>query len=54
MAASPPPIPPAAASPLPPPVQSAELVYYRYVDPEGTVIITRQRPETYPYDVLSP
>ena len=54
MAASPPPIPPPTAASLPPPVQSAELVYYRYVDPEGTVFITRQRPETYPYDVLSP
>ena len=54
MAASPPPIPPPTAASLPPPVQSAELMYYRYVDPEGTVFITRQRPETYPYDVLSP
>jgi hypothetical protein len=32
----------------------AELVYYRYVDPDGTVYITRERPDTYPYDVLSP
>jgi hypothetical protein len=55
MATSPPPTAPApAASVAALPVQSAELVYYRYVDPEGTVIITRQRPETYPYDVLSP
>lgn len=50
--ASPPPIPPPAS--ISPPVQSAELAYYRYVDPEGTVVITRQRPETFPYDVLSP
>jgi len=54
MATSPPPIPPPAAASLSPHVQSGELVYYRYVDPEGTVFITRQRPETYPYDVLSP
>jgi Transglycosylase SLT domain len=54
LAASPPPTPPPATESLTPPVQSAELVYYRYVDPEGTVFITRQRPETYPYDVLSP
>jgi hypothetical protein len=54
MASSPPPIPPPMAESLSTPVQSAELVYYRYVDPEGTVFITRQRPETYPYDVLSP
>jgi hypothetical protein len=51
---------PAPALPAPPPTaltasaQTAELVYYRFVDPEGTVYITRQRPETYPYDVLSP
>ena len=30
------------------------LVYYRYVDPEGVVRITRKRPDTYPYDVLDP
>jgi len=30
------------------------LVYYRYVDPEGIVRITRKRPVTYPYDVLDP
>ena len=54
MAASPPPPPAPAESLVPPPVQSAELVYYRYVGPDGTVFITRQRPETYPYDVLSP
>jgi hypothetical protein len=54
MAASPPPPAPAAASAGAPPVQSAELVYYRYVGPDGTVFITRQRPETFPYDVLSP
>ena len=30
------------------------LVYYRYVDPEGVVRITRNRPDTYPYDVLDP
>jgi hypothetical protein len=43
--------PPAAS---PPPGAPAELVYYRYVDPDGTVYITRERPDTYPYDVLSP
>ncbi len=48
------PIAPPTAASVSPPVQSAELVYYRYVDPQGTVFITRQRPETYPYDVLSP
>ena len=31
-----------------------KLVYYRYVDPEGVVRITRERPATYPYDVLDP
>jgi hypothetical protein len=36
------------------PTATAELVYYRFVGPEGTVYITRERPETYPYDVLSP
>ncbi len=54
MAASPPPAPPAAGPIVVASVQSAELVYYRFVDPEGTVHITRARPETYPYDVLSP
>jgi Transglycosylase SLT domain len=54
MAASPPPPPPAAEPIMPASSQSAELVYYRFVDPEGTVHITRARPETYPYDVLSP
>jgi hypothetical protein len=44
------------APPLDPPTQTttAELVYYRFVGPEGTVYITRERPDTYPYDVLSP
>jgi soluble lytic murein transglycosylase len=45
--------PPPAAS-APGPVQTAELVYYRFVDPDGTVYITRERPDTYPYEVLSP
>jgi hypothetical protein len=51
---------PAPSSPDPAPeavqtvVQTAELVYYRYVDPEGIVFITRQRPDTFPYEVLSP
>jgi hypothetical protein len=31
-----------------------EDVYYRYVDPDGTVFITRDRPSTYPYEVLDP
>jgi hypothetical protein len=48
-----------AASPPPPPAPTVvaaavELVYYRFVDPEGTVHITRVRPDSYPYDVLSP
>jgi hypothetical protein len=29
-------------------------VYYRFVDPDGIVRITRERPDTYPYDVLEP
>ncbi len=33
---------------------TGRLVYYRYVDPEGVVRITRKRPDTYPYDVLDP
>ena len=33
---------------------TGKLVYYRYVDPEGVVRITRKRPTTYPYDVLDP
>lgn len=33
---------------------TGRLVYYRYVDPEGVVRITRRRPDTYPYDVLDP
>ena len=33
---------------------TGRLVYYRYVDPEGVVRITRTRPTTYPYDVLDP
>ena len=33
---------------------TGRLVYYRYVDPEGVVRITRTRPDTYPYDVLDP
>jgi hypothetical protein len=39
----------AALTPAPP-----EDVYYRYVDPDGTVFITRVRPQTYPYEVLDP
>jgi hypothetical protein len=39
----------AAATPA-----SSEDVYYRYVDPDGTVFITRVRPSTYPYEVLDP
>jgi hypothetical protein len=54
MAGSPPPNPPEPAASPRPTVETAELVYYRFVDPEGTVYITRQRPESYPYDVLSP
>ncbi len=55
MAAAPTPLVPApAASALAAPLQSAELVYYRFVGPDGTVFITRQRPDTFPYDVLSP
>ena len=49
-----PPVQPPPAAAAPPVVASTELVYFRYVDPEGTVVITRQRPETYPYEVLSP
>jgi Transglycosylase SLT domain len=45
------PVPPATPAPA---VTTAELVYYRFVDPDGAVHITRLRPETYPYDVLSP
>ena len=33
---------------------TGRLVYYRFVDPEGVVRITRKRPDTYPYDVLDP
>jgi hypothetical protein len=55
MAGKPAPMPPDPASTaVEPVVQTAELVYYRYVDPDGTVFITRRRPETYPYEVLSP
>jgi hypothetical protein len=54
MAASPPLAPAPAAIAIAPLAQTAELVYYRYIGPDGTVFITRQRPETYPYDVLSP
>ncbi len=49
--------PPAPSAPAPgpsPPTATAELVYYRFVGPDGTVYITRERPDTYPYDVLSP
>ncbi len=49
----PPPAPLVASNPLPA-APTTELVYYRFVDPDGTVHITRMRPETYPYDVLSP
>jgi hypothetical protein len=56
MAGKPAPTPPMDPAPpaIEPVVQTAELVYYRYIDPEGTVFITRRRPETYPYEVLSP
>lgn len=47
------------AQPAPP--QASEIkqvasadVYYRFVDPDGIVRITRTRPDTYPYDVLDP
>lgn len=30
------------------------VAYYRFVDPDGVVRITRQRPDSYPYDVLDP
>jgi len=33
---------------------TASKVYYRFVDPDGIVRITRTRPPTYPYDVLEP
>jgi len=29
-------------------------IYYRFVDPDGTVRITRSRPASFPYDVLEP
>jgi Transglycosylase SLT domain len=29
-------------------------LYYRFVDAEGTVFITRDKPATYPYEVLQP
>jgi hypothetical protein len=41
----------AVSTPAPAP---SEDVYYRYVDPDGTVFITRLRPSTYPYEVLEP
>ena len=46
---------PQTAAQVPQQQQDAgKLVYYRYVDPEGIVRITRKRPDTYPYDVLDP
>ena len=33
---------------------TAKDVYYRFVDPDGVVRITRERPSSYPYDVLDP
>lgn len=33
---------------------TGQAVYYRFVDPDGVIRITRQRPESYPYDVLDP
>lgn len=54
------PAPAASATPEPAPqheatqADTARLVYYRFVDPEGIVRITRQRPDRYPYDVLDP
>jgi hypothetical protein len=43
-----------AADPAPSTPAPGEDVYYRYVDAEGTVFITRARPATYPYEVLDP
>ena len=33
---------------------TASVVYYRFIDPDGVVRITRQRPDSFPYDILDP
>jgi soluble lytic murein transglycosylase len=48
-----------ALAPPPPPAPMVDSdpgpdVYYRFIDPEGTVVITRSRPASFPYDVLQP
>lgn len=40
-----------ASAPEPDP---SRRVYYRYVDPDGVVRITRAKPDSFPYDVLDP
>ncbi|MGH9337125.1 MAG: lytic transglycosylase domain-containing protein, partial [Vicinamibacteria bacterium] len=47
---------PAPVAPIEPAIDDApiQMVYYRFVDPEGTVFITRSKPSSYPYEVLQP
>ncbi len=53
-AANPPP-PPEAPPPVPKtPREVANTPYYRYIDSDGVVRITRVRPSSFPYDVLEP
>lgn len=42
------------AQPPPPQLDTGSVAYYRFVDPDGIVRITRRRPDSYPYDVLDP
>jgi hypothetical protein len=47
-------VPMADAAPAPAESDVAQDVYYRYVDPDGTVFISRDRPASYPFEVLPP
>lgn len=42
------------AQPPRPQLDTGSVSYYRFVDPDGIVRITRRRPDSYPYDVLDP
>lgn len=33
---------------------TGQSAYYRFVDPDGVIRITRERPDSFPYDVLEP
>lgn len=45
---------PATTQPQPVLQDTGPVVYYRFQDPDGVTRITRERPDSFPYDVLDP